>query len=119
MEEEGIFYFFKHEAGGHKLVLANTPDSHPEYTKEDQKTIIYEEIFGGHRDEARILSWEKTQELRSGMYTLWDHCFELPYKDLQSQIHILDNVAAGTVAHQLKLKVNTNFEIYDYPGAYA
>lgn len=119
MEEEGIFYFFKHAADGHKLVLANTPESHTEYVEEDQKTIIYEEIFGGLRDEARILSWEKTQELRSGKYTLWDHSFELPYKNLQSQIDILDKVAAGTVEHELKLKVNEKFEIYDYPGAYA
>jgi type VI secretion system secreted protein VgrG len=119
MEEEGIFYFFKHAADGHKLVLANTPESHTEYVEEDQKTIIYEGISGGYRDETRILSWEKTQELRSGTYTLWDHCFELPDKNLQSQIHTLDKVAAGTVEHQLKLKANESFEIYDYPGAYA
>src|SRR5207302_9200029 len=30
MEEEGICYFFKHSAGGHKMVVANTPDSHPD-----------------------------------------------------------------------------------------
>ena len=28
MEEEGIYYYFKHTADGHKLVLANTPQSH-------------------------------------------------------------------------------------------
>src|SRR5437588_127803 len=25
MEEEGIYYFFKHTANGHKMVLANSP----------------------------------------------------------------------------------------------
>src|SRR6266542_5255721 len=30
MEEEGIFYFFTHSASGHQLVLANTPQGHPE-----------------------------------------------------------------------------------------
>src|SRR5450432_4164678 len=29
MEEEGIYYFFKHTADGHKMVLANTPQGHP------------------------------------------------------------------------------------------
>ncbi len=29
MEEEGIFYFFKHSSSGHQMVLANTPQSHP------------------------------------------------------------------------------------------
>ena len=30
MEEEGIYYFFKFTNGGHQLVLANTPPSHPD-----------------------------------------------------------------------------------------
>lgn len=119
MEEEGIYYYFKHSSTGHKLVVANTPDSHAEFPEEDQKKIIYEELFGGGRDESRILSWEKTQELRSSKYTLWDHCFELPYKNLESQVDILDKVTAGTVDHELKLTTNKLLEIYDYPGAYA
>jgi type VI secretion system secreted protein VgrG len=119
MEEEGIFYFFKHEADGHKLVVANTSESNLEYEEDDQKTVIYEELSGGYFDETRIASWEKTQELRSGTYTLWDHCFELPYKKLESQIQTLETVAAGTVNHQLKLQTNEKLELYDYPGAYA
>jgi type VI secretion system secreted protein VgrG len=30
MEEEGIFYFFKHNSEGHQMVVANTPQSHPD-----------------------------------------------------------------------------------------
>ena len=119
MEEEGIYYYFKHSSDGHKLVLANTPESHAEFPEADQKSVIYEELFGGKRDENRVLSWEKTQELRSGKYTLWDHSFELPYKNLESEVVILDKVSAGTVEHELKLNANQRFEIYDYPGAYA
>ena len=29
MEEEGIFYFFKHTSSGHQMVVANTPQSYP------------------------------------------------------------------------------------------
>lgn len=119
MEEEGIFYFFKHTADGHKLVVANTPVSHSKFEKESESKIIYEEAFGGFREENRILSWEKMQELRSGKYTLWDHSFELPYKNLESQVDILETVTAGTIDHNLKLNANEKFEIYDYPGAYA
>jgi type VI secretion system secreted protein VgrG len=119
MEEEGIFYFFKHTAEGHKLVLANTPDSHAEFNTDAEKKIIYEEVTGGIRDENRILTWEKIQELRSGKYVLWDHSFELPYKNLESHVSILDTVAAGTVDHALKLPANERLELYDYPGAYA
>jgi type VI secretion system secreted protein VgrG len=90
MEEEGIFYFFKHSADGHKMVVANTPQSHPEVP--EQSKIIYEEVKGGTREEMRITEWEKVQELRSGKYTLWDHCFELPHKHLEAEKTIVDSV---------------------------
>ncbi len=119
MEEEGIFYFFKHTAEGHKMVVANTPDSHPKFDDDSEKKIIYEEVFGGYRFENRILGWEKIQELRSGKYTLWDHCFELPHKHLEGQTDILESVQVGNVDHKLQVGDNGKLEIYDYPGAYA
>lgn len=117
MEEEGIYYFFKHTADGHKMVLANTSQSHPDLPVESK--IIYEEVEGGKRDEDRINEWEKVQEWRSGKYTLWDHCFELPHKHLETEATILDSVQAGKVSHKLKVGGNDKFEIYDYPGEYA
>jgi type VI secretion system secreted protein VgrG len=117
MEEEGIYYFFNHTADKHNLVLGNTPSSHPDLPGD--AAIIYEEIAGGTRDEERISEWEKIQELRSGAYTLWDHCFELPHKNLAAQKTILDGVAVGKVNHKLKLGGNDQLEIYDYPGEYA
>jgi type VI secretion system secreted protein VgrG len=119
MEEEGIYYFFKHSADGHKMVVANTPQGHGIFDDPVQATIIYEEIFGGYRDENRILSWEKTQELRSGKYTLWDHCFEMPHQNLAAEVPTLEDLQVGTVEHKLKVGGNDKFEIYDYPGAYA
>ena len=119
MEEEGIFYFFKHTAEGHKMVVANTPDSHPKFDDDSEKKIIYEEVFGGYRDENRILGWEKMQELRSGKYTLWDHCFELPHKHLEANVDILESIEAGAIDHKLRVGDNSKLEIYDYPGAYA
>jgi len=117
MEEEGIYYYFKHTADGHKLVLANTPQSHEAMPIADQ--LIYEEIFGGTRDEERITGWSKTQELRSGKVTLWDHCFELPHKHLEAEKPVLETVKIGTITQKLKTGGNDQLEIYDYPGAYA
>jgi len=119
MEEEGIFYFFKHTADGHRLVVANTPNSHPKFEGESLAKLIYEGVFGGVREENRILSWEKIQELRSGKYTLWDHCFELPHKHLEAEEDILESVEAGTVNHKLQVGDNGKLEVYDWPGAYA
>jgi type VI secretion system secreted protein VgrG len=117
MEEEGIYYFFKHADGSHKMVLANTPGSHPDMPEGSK--FIFERHLGGTRTEERIDQWQKVQELRSGKYTLWDHCFELPHKHLEADKTIQESVAAGKVNHKLKVGGNDKLEIYDYPGAYA
>lgn len=117
MEEEGIFYFFKHSAEGHKMVLANTPGGHP--SMPGPNSVIFDELMGGRRDEMRIYEWEKVQELRSGKYTLWDHCFELPHKHLEAEEVILPDAQVGQVTHKLQVGGNEKLELYDYPGGYA
>ena len=117
MEEEGIYYFFRHTAEGHKLVLANTPQSHTNLPVVNR--LIYEMLIGGKRPEDRVFEWEKTQELRSGKVTLWDHSFELPHRHLESSLQIQDSVKAGKMLHPFKLPVNAKLELYDYPGEYA
>jgi type VI secretion system secreted protein VgrG len=116
MEEEGIYYFFKHTSAGSTLVLANTPQSHPDATP---ATVNYEEISGGNRPDDRVYAWEKSQELRSGKVTLWDSNFELPYKNLEATKTIVESVQAGTVTHKLKVGGNDKLELYDYPGGFA
>ncbi len=118
MQEEGIFYFFRHTDKNHTMVLANTPSAHPEVTGAPS-TVIYEEVVGEYRPEGRVTRWEKNQELRSGKYTLWDHCFELPHQHLDAEKTIQDSVATGTVEHSLKIGQNDKLEIYEYPGGYA
>jgi type VI secretion system secreted protein VgrG len=116
MEEEGIYYFFKHANGSHTLVVADNPQGHADVP--GPTTLIYEGMIGGTREEDRILGWEKTQEVRSGKHTLWDQCFELPGKNLAAQKQLQDSVSVGTVSHNLKAG-SDGLEVYDYPGAYA
>jgi type VI secretion system secreted protein VgrG len=116
MQEEGIYYFFTHTADGHKMIVANTPQSHPDV---DPATLTYEEMTGGLRNEDRVRVWEKAQELRSGKVTLWDHCFELPHKHLEAEKVIAATVMSGKIDHKLKVGGNDSLEIYDYPGQYA
>lgn len=117
MEEEGIYYFFKFTRGAHKLVLANTPPSHPDLPGGSQ--VIFEALEGGGRDEDRIVSWTKEQHWGSGKYTLWDHHFELPHKKLDAEQIVMDSVQAGKVTHKLKLGGNEELEVYENPGRYA
>ncbi len=117
MEEEGIYYFFKHTETEHKMVVANSPQSHPDVPGETK--LIYDEVAGGIETEQRVRAWEKIQGLRSGKVTLWDYCFEMPDKNLAADQSILATAKAGTVSHKLKVGGNDAFEIYDYPGGYA
>ena len=117
MEEEGIYYFFKFTKGAHKLVLANTPQSHLDLPGGSQ--VIFEAIEGGEREDERITSWIKEQHWGSGKYTLWDHHFQLPHKKLDAEQIVMDSVQAGKVTHKLKLSGNEELEVYENPGRYA
>ena len=117
MEEEGIYYFFKHTDGGHKLVLANTPQSHPAIPY--QPKVVYEEASGHTVEEDRVYEWFKAQEIRSGKYLAWDDCFEMPGKHLEAAKAIVDSVQVGKSTHKLNVAGNSSLEIYDFPGGYA
>jgi type VI secretion system secreted protein VgrG len=115
MEEEGLYYFFRHTKGSHQMVVADTPEGHPDLSG----TKLFDEVRGGNRTEDRILTWKKTQELRPHKYTLWDHCFELPHQTLAAEDLILDSVQVGPVTHPMKLGRAEMLELFDYPGEYA
>ncbi len=116
MEEEGIFYFFKHQDGP-KMVVGDVKQSFKDVPGES--TLMYDDVEGGNRDEERIVRWSKQQELRSGKYTLWDHNFQLAHKHLAADQPVVDTVQVGTVSHKLKLAGNDTWEIFEYPGEYA
>ena len=117
MEEEGIFYSFTHTASSHQMVLSDSARNYPKVP--GATTAIYETVLGGVRAEDRVSEWLKTQELRSGKYTLWDTCFELPGQNLQASQPIIATVQAGTITHKLQVGGNGSYEIYEYPGGYA
>ncbi len=118
MEEEGIFYFFKHTDKGHQMVVANSPQSHPDLP-ERSKLLFRDPSQAAVEGQDLISDWSKTQELTAGKYLLWDHCFELPHKHLEAEKGIADSVTVGQVAHKLKVADNSKLELYDWPGEYA
>lgn len=107
MEEEGIYYYFEHSDSGHRMVVANTPQSHRECPGKAKIPYILdvtrEEGFLGC-----IHQWQFDQILQTGKYSLWDHTFELPHKRLEAEKP--SRVIVGG---------NQQLEIYDYPGGYA
>ena len=117
MEEEGIFYFFTHAADGHKMVVADTPQSHPELPLGSK--LAFEKRLQEKWADDRVHTWQKQQELLTGQFTLWDHCFEMPGKNLQAKANVSDSAQLGKVKHTLTVGKATGREVYDYPGAYA
>jgi len=117
MEEEGIFYFFRHGDGRHTMVVSDASTDFPTLPSEPE--ITWEDVEGGVRDDYRIWAWEKVQEARSVKSLLWDHSFELPHKHLEAEEPILDSVPAGRDTHKLKVKGSDAWEVYDWPGEYA
>ena len=120
MEEEGIFYFFRHSDGGHTMVLADCP-GRPRRRSPAMPTVTFERV-GGRRPPRPTGSptGRRSRSFGSGKFTLWDHCFEVPHKHLEADAdRSSDSVAVGTVTHKLKVGDNDKLEIYDYPGEYA
>lgn len=107
MEQEGIYFFFKHENGKHTLVMANSPSAHKPCPV--QSTVRYEYTTGSGitPNEDMIESWDHSQELRPGRYTLNDYNFTTPSSSLLSGSQ--GRVDQGG---------NKTWEIYDYPGEY-
>ena len=117
MEEEGIFYFFKHSADSQELVYADNPGAHPPVPFGPKAT--YAPLLLTVVEEERITEWEKAQDLRSMKFLLWDHSFELPHKHLEAEKPLTPTAQVGQVSHPLVIGNGSRLEIYDWPGEYA
>ena len=101
LEEEGIFYYFKHEQGRHVLVLTDHTTDLPDCP--GQASIDYHTAEGGIDGRDTIQGWERIQELHSGKYALKDFNFEDPANALSVSAPTADSIGG-----------NSALEIYDY-----
>jgi type VI secretion system secreted protein VgrG len=109
MEQEGIYYYFKHEQGKHTLVLADAVGAHetfPEYA-----TVPYFARGGdpGRRERDHIQHLEISHTIVPGKYAIKDFDFEKPKVDLTAKLSIPPEHSYPIEDH----------EIYDYPGEYS
>ena len=106
LEQEGIFYFFKHENGKHTMILADSPDEHKPCP--NQESARYHHVSGGGTlEEDVITGLDKMQEIRVGKYTMNDFNFEMPATDLKVEVTSQNPLGPG------------EREIYDYPAEYS
>ena len=104
MEDEGIYYFFRHHEGRHTLVVADSISAHPVASEERIPFIDPTRVVRDDREQVR--EWSVTRELQSGKYALTDYDYEKPSVDLQVKSRFPRQHAMS------------EYEVYDYPGAY-
>ncbi len=105
MEEEGIYYYFKHTDGHHKMVIADSLSAHSAFP--DYPQLPYIPAGKGVRlDQEYVSKWEMGREVQPGSYALTDYDFEKPSTDLAV------NRQLARSHDQAKGKV------FDYPGGY-
>jgi type VI secretion system secreted protein VgrG len=86
MEQEGIFFYFKHENGKHTLVMADKPSAIKPCPIGSK--FRYEENtgIGVNKDEDMVTSWRLDHQIRPGKYALNDFNFKTPHLDLTSNV---------------------------------
>ena len=106
MEQEGIYYYFKHQDGRHTLTIADSNSAHS--TVEGYEKIPFLPSGRVARPEQEhIDDWNFAREIQPGRYALDDFNFKTPSLDLQAKTKI-------TRQHKL-----ANYEVFDYPGIYS
>ncbi|WP_239026952.1 type VI secretion system Vgr family protein [Geomonas oryzisoli] len=104
LEEEGLFYFFRHEDGKHTMIIADSPDAN--LPCPFQQYASSRPNATGTRKEDVITSLEITRCIHPAAYSLSDYNFTIPNANLKSE-------APGVAQTQA-----TKCELYDAPGCY-
>jgi type VI secretion system secreted protein VgrG len=107
MEEEGIFYFFSHSNGSHKLVLADDIGSVSPLPNGPTTIAYYPNSRAAHvHSEDFVDGWVYAEDIASGNFEANDYDFEKPKADLTTR----QQQPAG---HN-----EDSREQYEWPGGY-
>jgi len=104
MEQEGIYYYFKHENGKHTLILCDGRSSHEPYPGYEK--VKYYPPTESIREAEYVHEWVTCQAVQSGTYSHTDFDFTKPRTLLLSSSKITRSWAVPP------------YEIFDFPGEY-
>jgi type VI secretion system secreted protein VgrG len=105
LEQEGIYYYFKHQAGVHTLVLADSRSAHaavPGY----EEIPYYPPEHGAERDREHVDAWYLTRRIQPGAVAASDFDFTRPRASLLTR------------RSEPQEQAGAAFEAYDYPGEF-
>jgi type VI secretion system secreted protein VgrG len=98
LEEEGLFYFFRHSDAGHELVIADRVDTAEACPGGGEVRLAPEAV----PDEDVVLALRRDHTVHAGSLTLMDYDYLQPKMSLSCS-----------------LEGSGSEEIYDYPGGYS
>ncbi|WP_275273268.1 type VI secretion system Vgr family protein [Pantoea ananatis] len=105
MELEGMYYFFRHEADKHTLVLCDAPDQHQAFP--GYETIAYHVTpSGGSVKEEGVSQWALSESVTPGMYSTDDYDFRKPNAWMLQARQNPVSPTPGSV------------DVYDWPGRF-
>jgi type VI secretion system secreted protein VgrG len=104
MEQEGIYFWFRHEKDRHVLVLSDAYGAHANVS--GYAAVPYYPPTGEQRERDHFFDWYMGQEVQPGSLTLNDYDFQRPGAALEVRSTFPRSHAAA------------DYPLYDYPGEY-
>jgi type VI secretion system secreted protein VgrG len=104
MEQEGIYYFFRHEKDRHVLVMADAYGAH--HPAPGYESVPFYPPDGQHRERDHISDWRLAQAVQPGSVELNDYDFQRPGARIDVRSAMPRPHTAG------------DYPLYDYPGTY-
>ncbi|WP_334012596.1 type VI secretion system tip protein VgrG, partial [Pseudomonas aeruginosa] len=104
MEQEGIYYWFRHEKKRHILVLSDAYGAH--HSPAGYTSVPYYPPSLGHRERDHFFDWHMAREVQPGSLSLNDYDFQRP----GTRLEVRSNVGRAHAA--------ADYPLYDYPGEY-
>jgi type VI secretion system secreted protein VgrG len=112
MEQEGIYYYFRHENRQHVLVISDELSGYDWY-KDREVEYSAMEAEGVHAE--HITAWNHNYSFIPGSWSQTDYNFELPACSEATPAKIL----LANEPSMLKLAGNERCQVFDWPGEYA
>ena len=107
LEQEGIYYFFEHDAEKHTLVLADSPSSHAATPGYEVVPFLQPEMVASMPSDVEYVDgWNAWRQFQAGAFSATDFNFETPKASLLNTLQGPEDDG------------NQAFEIFDYPGEF-
>jgi type VI secretion system secreted protein VgrG len=103
MEDEGIYYYFRHENGKHTMVLSD--DTGGYFTCKESVVDCPKDELETASVKAHLRGWEHSFEFKSGAWAHTDYNFKTPTTSLMSTEKTL-----------MKFDLAKKLELYDFPA---